>query len=486
MKILLVEPPDNGWALGGARLFVFEPLGLEYLAANLPGHDVRILDMRFDPDLAGALRAFAPDVVGFSGFTVHARTVRRLAAAVKAHDPRARVAFGGHHASVAPDDCAWRELDAVLPGEGVFSFAELVAAWAGGADGAGVPGVRLVRDGALTDAVARAAEPLDRYPLPRRDLTARWRERYFSEWMSPIASVRTSRGCPFRCDFCSLWKTAEGKYWRRSPEAVVDELRTVPSPNVFFADDESLVDHRRMHELGEAILRAGLDKSYFMYGRADTVARHPELIALWRRAGLTRLFVGLEAADDAHLDRMNKGTSEEDNVRAIEVLKREGVTINANFIVDPEWERRDFDRLLAFVRRMDLEYPAFSILTPLPGTELHARVRGTVTTLNTDLYDLLHPVTRPKLGYARFYREYMRLWSESTPPRHRIAVLKRYGWRRLPRTLFDQGVLVAKGFLTGAAYATGVMEKMHYGQAAAPARMPAAVRLPPGGPEVYR
>ena len=462
MKILLVEPPDNAWVLGGEKLFVFEPLGLEYLAANLPGHDVRILDMRFDKDLAGALRELAPDVVGFSGFTVHARTVRRLAAQVRAAVPAARIVLGGHHATVAPGGCAWPEVDAVVPGEGVFAFRELVEAWAAGGDGSRVPGVRLVLERTLVDGGYRAPRALDEYPLPARQLTARWRDTYFSEWMSPIASVRTSRGCPYRCDFCSLWRAAEGKYYRRSPESVVDELKTVDAPNVFFADDESLVDHRRMADLAEAILRAGVKKSYFMYGRADTVARHPELIALWRRAGMTRLFVGLEAADDGALDRMNKGTSEEDNVRAIEILKREGVTINANFIVDPAWERPDFDRLLTFVHRMDLEYPAFSILTPLPGTDLHDRTRATLTTENTDLFDLLHPVTRPKMGYGPFYREYLRLWAESVPARHRLAVLGRYRLARLPRTLIDQGVLSAKVFLTGAAYTLGILQGLHY------------------------
>lgn len=465
MRILLVEPPDNPWVLGGGRLFVFEPLGLEYLAGALPGHDVRILDMRLDPDLDGALAEHRPQLVGFSAYTVHARTVRRLVARVKSHDRSSRVVIGGHHASVAPEACAWPGVDAVVPGEGVHPLADLVGAWEAGADGSRVAGVQLVRDGTLTPAIGRRAVALDDYPWPRRDLIAGLAGSYFSEWMAPIASVRTSRGCPYRCDFCSLWKTAEGRYYKRSVESVVEELERLEVPNVFFADDESLVDHRRMARLAEAILAAGIRKSYFMYGRADTVARHPELVALWRRAGMTRLFVGFEAAGDEELDRYNKGTSLDDNIRAIEVLKREGITINANFIVDPVWGPADFRRLERFVRRMDLEYPAFSILTPLPGTELHARERDRIDTPNTDLFDLIHPVTRPTMGYGRFYRAYLGLWGRSTSPAHRLRTLARYGTRRLPRVLADQAVLGAKALLTGLGYSVGLMQALHYGGA---------------------
>ena len=68
---------------------------------------------------------------------------------------------------------------------------------------------------------------LDSLPLPDRSLTARYRQRYFGQWLKPLASVRTSLGCTSRCNFCALWSITGGKYLRRRPEAVVEEHRKI-------------------------------------------------------------------------------------------------------------------------------------------------------------------------------------------------------------------------------------------------------------------
>ena len=71
--------------------------------------------------------------------------------------------------------------------------------------------------------------------------------------MQPLASIRTSKGCPFRCNFCALWKIAGGRYLKREPEKIVQELAEIEEEFVFFADDESLVDVARMKRLAELI-----------------------------------------------------------------------------------------------------------------------------------------------------------------------------------------------------------------------------------------
>ncbi len=84
MKILLIEPPKAPVTIGGEEVFLFEPLALEYVAAGVAGeHDVRILDMRLDKGLATVLEDFVPAVVGFTAYTVHFNTVRRLAQDIK-------------------------------------------------------------------------------------------------------------------------------------------------------------------------------------------------------------------------------------------------------------------------------------------------------------------------------------------------------------------------------------------------------------------
>ena len=101
MKILLVEPPKAAATIGGEEVFLFEPLGLEYVAAGVvKDQDVRLLDMRLDRNLALQLEEFNPDVVGFTAYTVHVNTVCGLAAAVKKWNPKALTVVGGQGVDV--------------------------------------------------------------------------------------------------------------------------------------------------------------------------------------------------------------------------------------------------------------------------------------------------------------------------------------------------------------------------------------------------
>ncbi|MEN6465309.1 MAG: cobalamin-dependent protein, partial [Syntrophaceae bacterium] len=103
MKILLIQPAKPLKALGGEDFSIFEPLALEYLAAGvMPDHDVRILDMRLDGDLAPVLQEFGPDLVGITSFTVHVNTVKGLFQQIKDFNPAIVTVVGGHHATIMP------------------------------------------------------------------------------------------------------------------------------------------------------------------------------------------------------------------------------------------------------------------------------------------------------------------------------------------------------------------------------------------------
>ena len=71
---------------------------------------------------------------------------------------------------------------------------------------------------------------------------------------------------------------AEGRYFKRNPEKVVEELAGIEEECVFFADDESLLDASRMTRLAQLIKEAGIKKRYFLYGRSDTITKHPDLL----------------------------------------------------------------------------------------------------------------------------------------------------------------------------------------------------------------
>jgi radical SAM superfamily enzyme YgiQ (UPF0313 family) len=433
MKVLLVQPPKASVTLGGEDVFLFEPLALEYLAAGLvPHHDVEILDMRLDRKLDRALEDFSPDVVGITAYTVHVKTVRRMFETIKGLDPRVLTVVGGHHATVRPRDFLSDAIDVVVSGEGVDPFRQVVARLERGEGLEGLPGVGLPRDGDLIFGGSAPLVPLDDLPLPARELTAAYRRHYYSEWMKPLASIRTSKGCPYRCNFCALWKIAEGRYLKRRPECVVEELRQIDEECVFFADDESLVDAKRMKSLAHLIGEAGIRKRYFLYGRSDTIARNPELVRMWRDVGLERVFVGVEFFRDEDLSYVGKGSTTDDNRRAVEVLHDLGVDIYGSFILRPEFTAEDFSKLKDYCHALDIDFPSFAVLTPLPGTDLMEQVQDRLITDDYDFFDFIHTVLPTTLPLKDFYSEYARLYDQALSPKQRLALLRKFRLRDLP------------------------------------------------------
>ncbi len=229
VNILLLQPAKAASTIGGDDVSIFEPLALEYLAAGLVAdHDVRIVDLRLDPDLDRTLASFQPQVVGVTGYTVHVNPVKALCERVKTWRPDVLTVVGGHHATVWPQDFASPCVDLVVRGEGVGPLQEIVLRLAKGQSYEGITGVCHKIGGRLLICEPAPIAGLDSGPMPARHLTSSYRGRYFSEWMRPLASIRTSKGCPHRCNFCAQWKLSDGRYLRRSPESVIEELRWDP------------------------------------------------------------------------------------------------------------------------------------------------------------------------------------------------------------------------------------------------------------------
>jgi radical SAM superfamily enzyme YgiQ (UPF0313 family) len=270
---------------------------------------------------------------------------------------------------------------------------------------------------------------LNALPFPDRSLTIKYRKNYFSEWFKPLASVRTSLGCTARCNFCALWGITGGKYLRRDPESVVEELKSVTESNVFFCDDESMCDVKRMDRLADLIREAGIRKNYFLYGRVDTIVNHPELFAKWAGIGLAQVFVGMEDFSDERLKAMKKGVTNAQQEKAVKILDDLGIMMYASYMVDPAYTREDFRALLAHARKLKHKYATFTVMTPLPGTELHAARAGELLSRKPELYDMVHTLLPTTLPLPEFYKEMAELWVKAVPLYRVIPTLARFGLR---------------------------------------------------------
>jgi len=436
MKILLIEPPKPVLAIGGDDVFIFEPLALEYLAAGvLPEHDVRILDLRLDDDLQGTLAAFNPDIVGITAYTVHVNVVKNLFLQIKAWNTRVLTVVGGHHATVMPADFLSPHIDIIVVGEGVFAFREIVARFTRGASMEGIQGTILTQQCEVAQMQPQTMIDLDAFPFPARNLTAKYRKRYYSDWMKPLASIRTSKGCPYRCTFCAEWKVTGGRYFRRTPESVVEELAGIEEECVFFADDESLIDVPRMTNLAHLLRESGIRKRYFLYGRSDAITRNAPLLKTWREIGLERVFVGVEFFRDEDLDLIRKHSTIEDNEKAVRILHDLGIDVYASFIVRPEFGREDFASLRRYCRHLKLNYASFAVLTPLPGTDLFQEVGDQLIMRNYDCFDFIHTLLPTTLPLEEFYSEYHDLYRHGIAMSKQLSLLRKYPVNEVPGLL---------------------------------------------------
>ena len=428
MKVLLIQPASVDPLTD--QIFLFEPLALEYLGAGLKedGHEVYLLDARIDPDYEDAYHTFQPEVIGITGFTSHVNTIKAIASRMKSINPNVLVVVGGHHATVQPIDFNDSHIDVVVIGEGVFTLREILNTWKAKGDFSTITGLAIPSTDEMIFTTPRPYTDLNKLPFPDRSLTATYRKQYFSEWFKPLASIRTSLGCTGRCNFCALWKITGGKYLRRDPEKIIEELRTIAEPNIFFCDDESMCDTQRMDRLADLIATAGIRKKYFLYGRVDTIVKHPDLFAKWAKIGLSQVFVGMEDFSDERLAAMNKGINSAQQAEAVKILDRLGIMMYASYMVDPAYTREDFSALMAYVRRMNHKYATFTVLTPLPGTELYSTRQQDLLSRKPELYDMLHALFPTTLPLQEFYMELANLWTKAVPLHKVLPTLFRFGF----------------------------------------------------------
>jgi hopanoid C-3 methylase HpnR len=436
MKLLAVHPSG----LMYTRVFLrLEPLGLEIIAAAArdAGHDVRLIDLQVEThrDLDRLVRTWRPDAVCFSAnYLANIPEIIDLATAIGTTLPGCFVFAGGHSVSFIAADLlrhAGGAVQCVLKGEGEASVAALLAAVASGGSLLGVPGV-VTLDG--EGPPPRFVESLDRI-RPARDLLAH-RRKYFIGMLDPCASIEFARGCPWDCTFCSAWTFYGRSYRTASPEVVAEELAQIREPGVFIVDDVAFVHAEHGMQIGEALLRRGIRKKYYLETRADVLLRNKEVFRLWRRLGLEYIFIGLEAIDAAGLKKFRKRVSLDVNFEALEFARSLGIAVAINLIADPDWDRERFET----IRQWCLEIPEIvniSVNTPYPGTEIWQSEQRRLTSLDYRLFDIQHAVLPTRLPLEEFYAELVRT--------QQVLNRKHLGWSALRKVSVEAARLVLRG-----------------------------------------
>ncbi|MGH7555779.1 MAG: B12-binding domain-containing radical SAM protein, partial [Longimicrobiales bacterium] len=417
MRVLLVRPPVPPHTMGLKHVMVCEPLELEYVAAGLDGHEVEILDLIVERGYEKRLRRFKPDVVGTSCYITGVNEVKKLCRMAKRWNPAVRTVVGGVHASRAPEDFADRAIDCIVLGDGTTIIGDLVRTFEVGGDLEDIPGLALPLDDARV--LFTAARPYmpraDELPLPRRDLVAHLRRHYYYVFHRPVATVKTTWGCWYRCNFCFTWQITDGMPYSRSPESIVDELAGIDCDDVYIVDDIFLINRRRLARIAELMRARGIRKKILCYGRSDFIAENEDVIAEWAELGLSAVLIGLEAGTDRELESMNKENTVDNNRRAIEVLRRHGVDTYGSLIPHPEYDESDWERLWRFIDDNGLYYLNISPLTPLPGTSIWSDYADRVSVPRDahGIWDLSHAVLPTRMPLPSYYRALRRVYTRA-------------------------------------------------------------------------
>jgi len=422
MRVLGVHPGP----LMYTRIFLrLEPLGLELVAAAVRrlGHEAALVDLQVE-DHASLLRRvgrWRPDAVLFScNYLANVPEIVDLAKTIKSAAPEMVICVGGHSASFVADALIAHgegAIDCVVRGEGEAAVPALLNAIETGEDLAAVPGAVTATGQGPAPGFVDSLDDL----LPARDLL-RHRRKYFLGVLDPCASIEFSRGCPWDCSFCSAWTFYGRSYRLVSPERAVEDLRTIREPGVFIVDDVAFIHERHGTELGEAIARAGIRKSYYLETRGDVLLRNKEVFRLWQRLGVSYMFLGLEALDEDGLAKYRKRVPLGRNFEALEFARSLGIRIAINLIADPDWDRERF----RVVRDWCVEQPEIvniSVNTPYPGTESWLSDERRLATRDYRLFDIQHAVLPTKLPLAEFYAELIET--------QRAIYAKHLGWRGL-------------------------------------------------------
>ncbi len=406
-KILLINPPNFIWQDKDRKRVDF-PIGLGYLGAMLKmeGFEVEGLDIlmegfyqefepkdgkiRFgltDEQIKQRIDDFKPDVVGISNmFSNGFFSAIRLARMVKDIDPDIIVLLGGNHASTLPEDCLRRSqgsVDFVVIGEGDYTTGILLRAISRGADLSRIPGIAYIQEdgNSVVNPFIEPIHNVDILPYPDRLMFSIYK---YSEIgrphgddlrFTPYTTFVSSRGCPFHCTFCAAFNVHGRTYRPRNPDLVLDELEYLVKEmgvrEIHFEDDNLTYDRERAKKIFQGMIDRKLNLAWIPSNGLAFYTLDREILTLMRDSGCYTVWIPVETGDLVTLKRIKKPTQIESFKEMVPIIKELGMIAKGLFMFGfPGETREQMENTFQLAKDLDLDYATFSLLTPLPGTEI--------------------------------------------------------------------------------------------------------------------
>jgi radical SAM superfamily enzyme YgiQ (UPF0313 family) len=377
-KLLELGLTLPGFVERSKQVAMLPSLGLLYLAAvTPPGHEIKYYEAPADGQEPAEI--YTADLVAISTFSAQIFEAYNIADRLRSAG--VKVALGGLHVSALPEE-ARAHADYVIIGEAENTWPHVVAT--------AQRDLRTQHSPLRTQHFyARDYAPVDvaALPIPRYDLLD---HRPYNRF-----TVQTSRGCPWRCDFCASTVMLSQKYRKRPVGQVIRDIRAItqlrPRPFIEFADDNTFVDK----QWGKDLCRAMIPLNLKWFTETDiTVADNEQLLDLMHDAGCRQVLIGLESPTPAGLHGMElhknmKAKWQSRYADRIERIQRHGVTVNGCFILGLDGHTPEiFRQVLDFSLDHHLYDVQITVLTAFPGTPLYARLLKENRIINPGRWDL--------------------------------------------------------------------------------------------------
>lgn len=389
-----------------AAMGFFPPIGLEYIAAALQRQvpKVSLIDLRKDRAFRNPakLHQFIRENVDLVCASINWHYYFDEACQILNQLPaETDLVVGGQEASNNLEAVFEKvpRLKVIVRGEGEATIQQI----AQGASYADLPGVSHRHNGRIVHNANREPPDINAIGYPNRVLR-----------LSPYQvsaknvslgmlfdTVLTARGCPFNCKFCTMARGPLGQkrpYSARSPESVVEELKTVKSEIVFLADDNFFVDPKRAEKLFDLLIAEGIKKRYVAQARIE-IYKHPQMLEKAFQAGIKCLLIGIESPHDRILKEMNKGFTAAEVRKAFAVLKNFPFYYHCYFIYgNIDETREEMLYIPEFAREIGADSISFQKLQVRPHSpmmeivksrpDLHISGRGYIYSDRYNIQDL--------------------------------------------------------------------------------------------------
>lgn len=360
------------------RVASLEPLGLEYLmaAVKAENHFGMIHDESIESPVGRFSRLLKKvddngiTIVGFSIMSNTAWYVLKLIHKLKKARPDVKIMVGGPEVVVNFEDFMIDDVDYVSFDNGLDSLRDAIrddfaeetlrkcTGFAGKINGEWF--------------LNHKGEPISDYGLlPDRSFFYENKSKFKVLAKGCFSMMKTAFSCPQNCKFCISRQFNSCAYRERAVDDVINEILSLDNDKIFIIDDDFLVNRDRVLEICNRLIELDVKKTFMVFSRADSICRCEDIFPIIYKAGFRDMLVGLEAVEDSTLEKYNKNSSVELNMRAVKILRDYNMVCVGLFVINYDFKHKDFMNINKFIKREKLVWVLFSILIPFKGTPVY-------------------------------------------------------------------------------------------------------------------